>query len=165
MRQSKYHFGEPPDDKSRAASDEPKAREPVGKAGVLVADDEHMVRTLLQLGLEREGFEVFLARNNQETIDLYRRHVDEIAVVLLDIRMPDLDGLQTLESLRQLNPHVRACFMSGENVACEPEDLLKRGAEYVITKPFHLDHLATILRQMTSRVPADLPPAAGICQD
>ena len=80
-----------------------------------------MVRIMVQLGLERNGFDVWLARSGREAIDLYRRHMEDIAVMVLDVRMPGLDGLQTLEVLRELNPEVLACFMSSDTSAYEPE--------------------------------------------
>ena len=164
MRQPQSKLSDPPDEKSQAAAAEPTVRQPCEKPGVLVVDDEHMVRIMVQLGLERNGFDVWLARNGREAIDLYRRHTEEIAVVLLDVRMPGLDGLQTLEVLRELNPEVLACFMSGDTGAYEPEELLQRGAAYVIAKPFRLDDLANILRLMAQGVSADLLPSGRVCQ-
>ena len=76
------------------------ARPPAERPGVLVVDDEHLVRALLQLGLERDGFEVWSASNGREAIDLYREHRERIAAVLLDVRMPGLDGPATLGALR-----------------------------------------------------------------
>ena len=70
--------------------------------GVLVVDDDHLVRVLAQMGLERDGFEVWLAANGREAIDLYRTHRKDISVVLLDVCMPDLDGPHTLDALRTL---------------------------------------------------------------
>ena len=92
-----------------------------------MVDDEHMVRIMVQLGLERNGFDVLLARSGPEAIELYRGHAEEIAVVLLDVCMPGLDGLETLEVLRKLNPDVVACFMSGESGGCHPESLHRAG--------------------------------------
>ena len=114
-----------------------------------------MVRIMVQLGLERNGFDVWLARSGREAIDLYRRHMEDIAVMVLDVRMPGLDGLQTLEVLREQNPEVLACFMSSDTSAYEPEELLQRGAAYVIAKPFCLDDLANILRLMAGGVSVD----------
>ncbi len=152
MRQLQREPSELPDGTSLAATAKPTVRQHREKPSVLVVDDEHMVRIMVQLGLERNGFEVWLARSGREAIDLYRRHTEEIAVVLLDVRMPDLDGPQTLEALRELNPRVLACFMSGDTGADGPEWLLEPGAAYVIGKPFHLDDLANILRLMAHPV-------------
>jgi CheY-like chemotaxis protein len=130
---------------------------------VLVVDDEHLVRIMVQLGLERNGFDVWLASGGREAIGLYRKHRDSIAVVLLDVRMPGLDGPQTLDALRELNPGVRACFMSGDTGAYELDGLRERGAVCVIAKPFHLEDLANVLRLVTQGVPAGPLPAGGTC--
>jgi CheY-like chemotaxis protein len=164
MPQQHRQLMDPPEKKSQAAAAEPTVRQPCARPGVLVVDDEHLVRKMVQRGLERDGFDVWLARDGREAIDLYRRHTEEIAVVLLDVRMPGLDGLQTLEALRQLNPEVRACFMSGDTGAYGPEDLRQPGAACVIAKPFRLDDLVTILRMMAQGVSAELLPSGRVCQ-
>jgi two-component system, OmpR family, response regulator len=146
---------------SPAAEGERTARPLREKPGVLVVDDEHLVRVMVQLGLERNGFDVWLAPDGREAIRLYRKHRDRIAVVLLDVRMPGLDGPQTLDALRELNPKVPACFMSGNTGAYEPEELRQRGAAYVIAKPFRLDQLANVLWLLVHGMPADLLPPGG----
>jgi CheY-like chemotaxis protein len=122
--------------------------EPDDRFGVLVVDDDHLVRILVRMGLERNGFAVWLASNGLEAIEVYRTHRERIAVVLLDVRMPDLDGPHTLDALRELNPAVPACFMTGDVGDYAPEDLIRRGASYVIDKPFVLNDLARLLRQV-----------------
>lgn len=77
-------------------------------------------------------------------------------MVLLDVRMPGLDGLETLDALRKRDPEVRACFMSGDTGSYEPDELVQRGAAHVIAKPFLLNDLANILRLVAHGVPADL---------
>ena len=151
----------PPAEKSEAAEGEARLRQPHDRPGVLVVDDEHLVRIMVQLGLERNGFDVWLASSGREAIRLYRKHRGSIAVVLLDVRLPGLDGVQTLEALRQLNAEVRACFMSGDPGAYEPDGLRQRGAACVIAKPFQLEDLANVLRRVAQGVPAGLPPAGG----
>jgi two-component system, OmpR family, response regulator len=127
--------------------------------GVLVVDDEHMVRILVQLCLERNGFEVWLASNGDEAIELYQDNKDCIDVVLLDVCMPGLDGPHTLAALRKLNPKVRACFMSGNLGAFRSEELIQLGAACVIAKPFHLNELASQLWQLANGEVAE-PQAA-----
>ncbi|OAI51600.1 hypothetical protein AYO44_17025 [Planctomycetaceae bacterium SCGC AG-212-F19] len=164
MRQPAKKPSEPAVEQGQPAAANPTVRLPGEPLGVLVVDDEHMVRIMVQLGLERNGFNVWLASSGREAIDLYRHHKEELAVVLLDIRMPGLDGLQTLDVLRELNPKVLACFMSGETSASALEELFRRGAASVIAKPFRLDDLANILRLMTHGVSADLHPSSRVCQ-
>ena len=125
------------------------------KPGVLVVDDDHFVLRMVQLGLERSGFDAWLAPGGREAIRLYQKHRDSIAVVLLDVRMPGLDGPATLDALRDLNPDVQVCFMSGDTGVYEPEALLKRGAAHVIAKPFRLDDLANALRRLVRSEPID----------
>jgi CheY-like chemotaxis protein len=150
---------DPLDKKSQAAIAEPTVRQFRNKPGVLVVDDDHLVRIMVQLGLERNGFEVWLAPHGREALDLYREHRENITVVLLDVRMPGLDGPETLDALRELDPDVLACFMSGNTGDYEPEELLQRGAAYVIAKPFHLDELASILRLLAHGGPPISRPA------
>jgi CheY-like chemotaxis protein len=129
-----------------------------------VVDDEHLVRIMVQLGLERNGFDVWLASDGREAIRLYRKHRGRIAVVLLDVCMPGLDGPRTLDALRELNPEVPACFMSGNTGAYDPEELRRRGAASVIAKPFRLDQLASVLWLLVRGEPADRLPPGGGCE-
>ena len=161
MRPLNRNLVDPPAEQGKAATGAETLRQPRVKPGVLVVDDEYLVRIMVQLGLERNGFGVWLASGGREAIELYRKHRDSIAVVLLDVRMPGLDGPQTLDALRELNPGVRACFMSGDTGAHEPEGLRQRGAACVIAKPFQLEDLANVLRRVMQGVPAGLPPAGG----
>jgi CheY-like chemotaxis protein len=131
---------------------------------VLVVDDDHLVRIMVQLGLERNGFNVWLASNGREAIRLYRTHRDRIAVVLIDVRMPGLDGPAAVDALRSLNPEVQICFMSGDTGDYGPEELRRHGAVHVIAKPFLVNELAKVLRLIAQGVSADLLPSGGACR-
>jgi CheY-like chemotaxis protein len=127
-------------------------RQPGGKPGVLVVDDEPVVRDLLELALRYRGFEVWVAAGGAEALRVYQRHRDDIALVLLDVRMPGLDGPQTLDALQQIDPAVRCCFMSGELGGYEASDLLNRGALLLFPKPFRLMEVAGMLRHLVDAV-------------
>lgn len=144
MRQPSNTLHDLPDRKSHTGVAKPTVRQSCEKPGVLVVDEDHLVRIMVQLSLERNGFDVWLARNGREAIELYRWHTEEIAVVLLDVHTPDLDGLRTLGFLRELNSEVQACFMSCDTRTYE--QLLQRDATPIISKPFLLDDLTNILR-------------------
>jgi two-component system, OmpR family, response regulator len=163
MQRQHRKLMDPPEKKSQTLVAYPTVRQFRNKPGVLVVDDEHMVRIMVQLGLEQKGFDVWLASNGWEAIDLYREHRENIAAVLLDLRLPGLDGPQTLGALRELNPEVLACFMSDDTGAYQPEELRHHGAASLIAKPFFLDDLAKLLRRLVHDVPGDLLPSGGVC--
>jgi CheY-like chemotaxis protein len=130
------------------------AAPPDRKPGVLVVDDEHVVRVLVQLALERSAYAVWVAASGWEAVRLYRRYRERIAVVLLDVCMPGLDGPETLAELRAINPDLRACFMTAYAGAYEPAELLRHGAACVIAKPFRLDDLTRTLGGLIPGAPA-----------
>jgi CheY-like chemotaxis protein len=118
--------------------------------GILIADDMALILTMLKFELERRGLTVWLAVDGEDALDLYRSHHDEIDLVLLDVQMPGLDGPQTLEALRQLNPGVVACFMTGGGGTYSEDDLKQRGAAHVFRKPFRPVDVANILQRLPS---------------
>ncbi len=148
-----------------AVDGEPMRPETRGKPGVLVVDDDHLVRVVVQLGLERNGFEVWSVADGRQAIDLYREYRDGIAVVLLDVRIPGLDGPATLDALRGLNPGVRVCFMTGYAGGYDVEELRRRGAAYIIAKPFRLNDLAKTLWLLVRGVPPDQLPSSDALQE
>jgi CheY-like chemotaxis protein len=121
------------------------------KCGLLVVDDEGGVRGLLDVGMRQEGFAVWLAADGQEALDLYRRRRGAIDVVLMDVRMPGLDGPQTLAALQGIDPQVRCCFMSGDPGSYTEQGLCELGADAVLRKPFRLAEVARVLRETASR--------------
>jgi CheY-like chemotaxis protein len=136
-------------------TDEPAADEP-GRArrddtGVLVIDDDVLMRLMLRAGLERGGLAVWLAAGTDEAVEVCRTHASRIAVVLLATKMAGRDGLKALDALRAVNPGVRVCFVRD---ASEPEpDALLRGGACLLPKPFLLSDLAATLRRVAHAAP------------
>ncbi len=115
--------------------------------GILAVDDDDGVRRLLDVGLHQEGLTPWLAADGRAALELYRRHRREIAAVLMDVRMPDLDGPQTLAALREIDPRVRCCFMSGDPGGYTEEGLRALGKAGFVRKPFRLPDVARALRE------------------
>jgi two-component system cell cycle sensor histidine kinase/response regulator CckA len=80
---------------------------------VLVVDDDEMARGLAAAALLRAGFTVTLAVGGQQAVEVYSRQQGEVAVVLLGVQVPGLDGPRTSGLLRAVNPAVRHGFVSG----------------------------------------------------
>ena len=112
---------------------------------IVIVDDEEYLRELLGVVMQRQGFGVWLAADGREALDVYRRHHETVDLVLMDVRMPGLDGPQTLTSMQSLNPHVRCFFMSGGFGDYTEEQLLALGADAVLLKPFNLAAVAQLL--------------------
>ncbi len=92
---------------------------------------------LMSTVLQRRGFSVWTAADGVEAVATYRQHGPQIAVVLLDVRMPVLDGPATLVQLRQLNPALCCCFMSGHTGEYTLDDLLACARCVIVsTSPF-----------------------------
>lgn len=115
---------------------------------ILVVDDEPVVLALLNAALKGRGFHVLSASGGEMAVELYRKLPKEIDLVLLDVRMPGMDGLATLAAIRSANPAVLACFMTGDTGTYTGEELLQAGAATVFLKPFKLEALVQTLHDL-----------------
>lgn len=106
-----------------------------------------MLLHLLTAVFHRRGFAVRTAASGPAAVAVYQEHRAEIDVVLLDVRMPGVDGPGTLARLRQINPELRCCFMSGHIGEYTADHLLSCGASHCFDKPLRMDDVAqTLLR-------------------
>jgi CheY-like chemotaxis protein len=128
--------------------------------GILIVDDEPSVRNVLSTGMQQKGFAVHVAAGGEEALDLYRRHHEAVDVVLMDVRMPGLDGPQTLAALQELNPQVRCCFMSADLGSYSADKLRDRGAAAILAKPFDLAEVGRILLELARQALGAAPTSA-----
>jgi DNA-binding response OmpR family regulator len=112
-----------------------------------------MLLALLRVALQRQGFTVWTAEGGRAGLDLFAQQQQRIGLVLLDVRMPDLDGPQTLAELQRLRPALVCCFMSGHTGTYSPQDLLARGARYLFDKPFRLEEVISVLWRLAQESP------------
>lgn len=126
--------------------------------GVLIVDDDAGVRSVLAAGLSRLGFAVWSAAGGREAVETYRSCHASIGMVLLDVRMPDQDGPETLAALRRFDPRVPACFLTGDAGRYSGQDLLALGALAVFQKPPHLAELGERLAELMSPMKREAPP-------
>jgi len=117
-----------------------------GSGTILLADDEESLRALGARMLERLGFRVLVAADGREAIDLYRRHHADIALVLLDLTMPHMDGVQAFAELRRIAPKVRVVIASGYSEHETEERFAGQGLAGVMQKPYSLASLRHALR-------------------
>jgi PAS domain S-box-containing protein len=123
-----------------------------GYGTALVADDEDAIRDITSALLERFGFRVITARDGFETVDLYTENAGDITLLLMDLNMPRLNGLEATMRIRHINPKVPVLFMSGYS----REQVMNRFGSQphtdFVRKPFQSGELlAGIRRVMESR--------------
>ncbi len=116
---------------------------------ILVADDEAGVRQSVGRALRREGFHVLPAEDGQAALDLLRR--GGVDLLLADLRMPGLDGLELLRAAKLLSPEVEVIVLSGHGTVEEAVQAMKEGAYDFLTKPIERAQLIRTARQALER--------------
>ena len=112
------------------------------RRGILVVDDEPAAPGYLaKTSAKTQGFHVWTAANGEEALGHCCDHSDEIAVILLDVQMPGLDGPETFDGIRQLDVDIPVCFMTADSGDYEPSDLLRKGTCHLFNKPFCMDEI------------------------
>ena len=92
--------------------------------------------------LEKLGYQVLTAPNGKEAIKLFERHQDHIVLVILDMIMPVMGGSETFDILKSMHPDLKVLLSSGYAVDGQASDILKRGCNGFIQKPFNLEQLS-----------------------
>jgi signal transduction histidine kinase/ActR/RegA family two-component response regulator len=113
-----------------------------GSGTVLVVDDEATVRDLLRQMLETLGYRVLLDDNGEDALQRLKSGEESIDLVLLDVIMPGIGGVETLRQLRALDQRLPVLVTSGYNVQGDVRKMLDEGALSFLPKPFSLDELA-----------------------
>ena len=114
---------------------------------VLVVDDETIVREVAVRILERAGFSVMSACDGREAVEVFRAHAHEIACVLLDVTMPNVDGPEALEALRAVRSDVRVLLSSGYTHAEVDRRVDRRTVAGFVAKPYRAAQLVDAVRR------------------
>jgi PAS domain S-box-containing protein len=114
-----------------ASPGQPREKAWRGTGKVLVVDDDDMLRRMMTMMLEGAGLKVVTAVDGREAIDVFRREAGEVALILLDLTMPTMNGAEALAELRAIRPDIRVILTSGYN-----EGDVVVGADDFLHKPF-----------------------------
>lgn len=130
------------------------------KRSILLVEDEENLQEALKLNLELEDYEVTSAWNGVEALDLIQKeHFD---LLILDVMLPELDGISVVESIRLQNNDIPVLILSAKNSSADRVLGLKKGADDYLTKPFNLEELLLRVskllqksKQLAERKPVD----------
>jgi PAS domain S-box-containing protein len=145
---SRFDVFLPASDKGPADKGDKETELLSGTGTVLLVDDEPFILDVGGELIERIGYRVLRARSGREAVALFRTNREEIAIVVLDMIMPDWSGDKTFEQLRAIDPDVKVLFSSGYSIDGEALKILNRGSSGFIQKPFTLQDLSEKLRRL-----------------
>ena len=120
------------------------------KKTILIVDDEDFVRNFLARCMEAAGFKVLTASDGYEAIEVYRQQAAEISVVLLDLTMPRMSGMEVLKELRSLSVDLPILMISGYSEQDISKQMSKSGSCAFIQKPFSPDELIAAISTLHS---------------
>ncbi|MBU2552759.1 MAG: PAS domain S-box protein [Proteobacteria bacterium] len=122
-----------------------------GQGTILMVDDEPLILEVGQQMLESLGYRVLTASGGREAVETYEARPEGIDLVILDMIMPDMGGGATFDRLKGIDPQVKVLLSSGYSINGQASDIMRRGCDGFIQKPFSL-------RELASRVMAVLNP-------
>lgn len=112
---------------------------------ILIVDDEESVRDSLALVMSDEGYETIIAASGKAALELLRE--THPALALLDIAMPEMDGIETLRRFREIRPDMPVIMVTGHGTIEIAFKIAKMGAYDFLVKPPELQHLTLVVKQ------------------
>jgi signal transduction histidine kinase/CheY-like chemotaxis protein len=113
-----------------------------GQATILLVDDEAMIIDVGQKMLERLGYRVLIARSGDEAINVFEKRRNKIALVILDMVMPEMGGGETYDRMKEIDGNVKVLLSSGYSLEGQAKEIVDRGCMGFIQKPFSLNDLS-----------------------
>ena len=122
-----------------------------GDETILLVDDEEMIIDVGVQLLEKLGYTVLEARGGKEAIQIYQENKDNIDMIILDMIMPDIGGSETYDKIKTMDPEVKVLLSSGYSVDGQATEILKKGCNGFIQKPFNLKRLSRKIREVLNK--------------
>ena len=119
-----------------------------GSETILLVDDEGIIIDVTPEMLTELGYEVLTARSGEEALEQYRINRDKIDLVILDMIMPGMGGGETYDRLKQIDPEITVLLSSGYSIDGQATEILKRGCNGFIQKPFNIEILSKKIREI-----------------
>ncbi len=119
-----------------------------GAETILIAEDEHLVRTPLKVALEVYGYKVLAASDGEEALDLFAKNREDVDLLILDSIMPKAGGEIVWQNVQKVRPDVKAIFISGHAGMDDRKNRAKHRNVAFMIKPFSIQHLAGKIREL-----------------
>jgi CheY-like chemotaxis protein len=121
-----------------------------GKPTILIVDDEEMVRSIAAQILEKLDYSVLTAASGAEAIETFAQEHERIDLVILDMIMPGIDGSRAFDEMKKVDANVKVILSSGYSRDSQANDIMRRGCDAFIQKPFRLQALSQLVASLTA---------------
>lgn len=118
-----------------------------GQETILIVDDDEPIRAMGKKVLGKAGYNVIEASNGEEGLDMYKEKINDISLVILDLIMPKMGGVECLKKLLEMNPNLKIIIASGFSINGQGREALENGAKGFLNKPFNTTDLLSIVRE------------------
>jgi len=116
------------------------------KETVFLIDDDDMIAEVSEMILKSSGYDVVSAKSGKEAIEVYKENHSRIDMVILDMILPDMGGGDTYDRLKKINPGIKVLLASGYDIDYQGRDIMERGCDGFIQKPFNMNELLEKIR-------------------
>jgi two-component system cell cycle sensor histidine kinase/response regulator CckA len=141
-----------PATEEKISQEEPLPKELLkGAETLLIVDDEEMIIDTCKQLLEEMGYKVLIAKSGKDALEIYEKNKDEIDIVILDMIMPDMGGGETYDKLKEINPKIKVLLASGYSINGQASEILARGCNGFIQKPFHMKNLSHKIKEILEK--------------
>jgi CheY-like chemotaxis protein len=113
---------------------------------ILLVDDEKMVQDTNRIMLEKIGYTVLTADNGQEGVEVYKKNRHKIDLIILDMIMPKMNGLECFTEIKKISPDVKIIMASGFSSDSDVKKLKESGLISYIRKPFRISELVSVIK-------------------
>ena len=117
----------------------------------LLIDDEELVRDVAGAMLSSLGYEVLTASDGKEGVELFRRERERISLILLDLRMPVMDGKKAFEEIRSIDPSAQIIVSTGYSGGEDVDRMKAMGAAAILSKPYSYGEIAQLVAELGKR--------------
>jgi len=119
-----------------------------GMETILLVDDEEMITDIGGKMLKKLGYRVVLAESGRKALKIFEKLHSRIDLVILDMIMPDMGGSETFDQLKAISPDIKVLLSSGYSIDGQASQIMKRGCNGFIQKPFNLKHFSQTVREI-----------------
>jgi CheY-like chemotaxis protein len=122
-----------------------------GEGTILLVDDEDVIIDVGKESLEILGYDVLTARSGQEAVETFKTRNGKVDLVILDMIMPGMNGMETFDVLKSMNPNIKVLLSSGYSAESQSAKIMEQGCSGFIQKPYSLTDLSRKVKEVINK--------------